>query len=254
MAEGNSYGIKKETKFRSHMGFDKSLVLYHGSRGGIEGAIRPASRPRCDFGAGFYMGENPEQVKGLVVEDSAPMFYSLKLRISEIPKDRILILDGMDWVYAVLSCRNKVKEFSELYIAHKIKAELSNHDLVIGPIGDDRMNEAMQQFANGALTDRGLMECLKHVKYGNQFVAKTEFACSKIEILSGHEIFGEEADAIRKYSRQKRDEGKDIVKEAVRKYRREGLFLDEIIEQERKNFNLRKEGEGYDGPPYRLGL
>ena len=68
----------------------KDIILYHGSRGGIEGKIKPCSRPRCDFGQGFYMGENPQQVKGLVVEDMEPIFYTLKFKLSEIPENKIL--------------------------------------------------------------------------------------------------------------------------------------------------------------------
>ena len=29
------------------------MILYHGSKSGIQGKIKPASRDRCDFGAGF---------------------------------------------------------------------------------------------------------------------------------------------------------------------------------------------------------
>ncbi len=47
----------------------KDVILYHGSRGGIDGEIQPISRVRCDFGKGFYMGESEEQAKGLIAED-----------------------------------------------------------------------------------------------------------------------------------------------------------------------------------------
>ena len=33
-----------------------NITLYHGSKSGIRGVIAPASRERCDFGKGFYMG------------------------------------------------------------------------------------------------------------------------------------------------------------------------------------------------------
>lgn len=56
----------------------EKIILYYGSRGGIEGGIEPISRSRCDFGKGLYMGTNPEQVKGLVVEQDAPVFYTVE--------------------------------------------------------------------------------------------------------------------------------------------------------------------------------
>ena len=57
----------------------QELYLLHGSRGGLKGEIRPCSRENCDFGRGFYMGTNPNQVKGLVVSDRNPVFYELKI-------------------------------------------------------------------------------------------------------------------------------------------------------------------------------
>ena len=37
------------------------ILLYHGSKSGIEGNIEPKSRSKCDFGKGFYMGTEPGQ-------------------------------------------------------------------------------------------------------------------------------------------------------------------------------------------------
>ena len=70
----------------------KDIILYHGSRGGIEGNIKLESREKCDFGKGFYLGENPMQVRGLICGDSAPVFYEIRLKLTEIPEERIL-----DW-------------------------------------------------------------------------------------------------------------------------------------------------------------
>lgn len=35
----------------------KDIILYHGSKGGIKGNIKPISREFCDFGKGFYLGD-----------------------------------------------------------------------------------------------------------------------------------------------------------------------------------------------------
>lgn len=94
------------------------IILYHGSIGGLEGTIKPISRARCDFGVGFYMGDNEEQAKGLIVEDSSPVLYTLKFKLSEIPDNRVLKLQDKDWIYAVLANRRKIKDFSNLYIAN----------------------------------------------------------------------------------------------------------------------------------------
>ena len=37
------------------------IILYHGSKSGINGPIAPISTDRCDFGKGFYMGTDRNQ-------------------------------------------------------------------------------------------------------------------------------------------------------------------------------------------------
>ena len=162
---------------------NEDIIIYHGSRGGIEGNISPKSRERCDFGVGFYMGTNPKQAKSIVVDDPAPYFYTLNFKISEIPENKILYLEKSDWIYTVLANRKQVHEFNTLPLSQRILNSLKKYDVIIGAIADDRMNEAMQRFSDYGLTDQGLIACLQSVDYGYQVVAKTEYACSKIEIL-----------------------------------------------------------------------
>ena len=54
------------------------IELYHGSRNGIKGKIKPNSRKKCDFGKGFYMGTYLEQIRGLVCNKTAPIEYKVK--------------------------------------------------------------------------------------------------------------------------------------------------------------------------------
>lgn len=219
------------------------ILLFHGSRGGIEGPVRPESRERCDFGRGFYLGENPMQVKGLISGDAAPVFYEVKLKLSEIPENKILRLDGMDWIYAVLANRKKCEEFNKLNISKKWIKKLNNYDVIIGPIADDRMNVAIQRFSDYALTDKGLEHCLQSVDYGNQYVLKTEFACSKVEIISSHDLTDKEIDEAEIYSQSLRKKCKDIIQNTAILYRNNGKYLDQIVNKELKIEKERKEYE-----------
>lgn len=210
----------------------QDVILYHGSRGGIEGGIKPVSRERCDFGKGFYLGENSMQVKGLVAGDAAPVFYEVKLKLSEIPENRILRLEGMDWIYTVLANRKKCEEFNKLDVAKKWRKKMNSYDVIVGPIADDRMNMAIQRFSEYVLTDKGLEQCLKSVEYGMQYVLKTEYACSKVEILSSHDLNDKEIDEADVYSRNMRIKCKDIVRDVSILYRNDGEYLDQIVKKE----------------------
>ena len=55
----------------------------------------------------------------------------------------------------MLANRKRSEEFSTLDVAKKILRQQEKYDVIIGPIADDRMNEAMQRFTDYALTDRG---------------------------------------------------------------------------------------------------
>lgn len=85
----------------------------------------------------------------------------------------------------------------------------------------------------GILSDEGISVCLQYVKYREQYVAKTEFACSKIEVLAERAIKDDELDSVRRYSYEKRMEGRDIVSKMTIEYRNRGQYLDEILKNQR---------------------
>lgn len=72
------------------------------------------------------------------------------------------------------------------------------------------------------------------MRYGNQYVAKTEFACSKIEIIDVRTLRRKELDDVRKYTKEKRLESRNIVTAMAQKYQREGLYLNEIVQKEKE--------------------
>lgn len=216
----------------------KDIILYHGSKNGITGDIRPSSRENCDFGRGFYMGESANYAKAFVSAQDTPVLYKLKLKASEIPEDRILRLDGTDWLYTVLACRGNAgdfaTEFNQLSVAKEALARTKRYDLIIGKIADDKMMEAIKAFGRNGLTVDGLMYCLRYVQYGNQYVATTQEACRKIEVLEKRLLIGKEKEDARRLGKQKQSEGYAAVTEATRMYLRKGLYLSELIDMERE--------------------
>ena len=205
--------------------------LYHGSRGGIRGTIQPVSRASCDFGMGFYMGENKDQAASLVFDSECPVLYKLRLEIPDGAK--ILRLEEKEWLYAVLANRGRVKEFNALPIAKFWKEYTGKFDLIVGKIADDQMNAAMRRFAQSGMTDRALYACLQKVQYGNQYAAKTEWMCSHIEVIEEIEVSEHTFPGMEAYMQGKYEEAQNVVQEETVRYLREGLYLSEIIAAER---------------------
>lgn len=203
--------------------------IYHGSREGLIGDIKPNSRPNCDFGAGFYMGTNAEQTKGLIASYPAPIAYTVKINIARIPQNRILTLTGQSWLNTVLGFRSENPELRNCPQIKRAMKAAQNADIVIGPIADDRMVKAFQQFEQGGMTDKALLACLRDVDYGVQIVAKTKAACESIQIVEQHELDIIEKRSALEYNEDKRSKGNRSIENAIRQYRRDGLYIDEFI-------------------------
>ena len=56
-----------------------ALRLYHGSKSGIEGPIKPIGSSVNDFGRGFYLGDEPSQPLSLICRGERPTFYKCDL-------------------------------------------------------------------------------------------------------------------------------------------------------------------------------
>ena len=216
-------------------------ILYHGSKGKIQGDISPISpNPSrkthpSDFGEGFYLGQNLAQAKGVCIENENPYIYKMRLSLDKISPQKILILTDEQWLYTVISFRNKNNDIGKTDFANKIRNIIDKYDVVIGTIADDRMVSAMTAFRNGEISDEGLMACLKYIDYGNQFVLKSEFACKQIEILREKELKGLEAENARDDMYNNRRKSTNIISEMERKYRRKGLYIDEIYAKIERN-------------------
>lgn len=225
------------------------IILFHGSRGGFEGNIKPISRKTCDFGKGFYMGTDIMQAKEIVSNDFEPYLYTLKFRLSEIPENRILDLrkNSNKWIDIILANRRRVSDFNNLDYAKNLIEICNSYDVIIGPIADDSMTKVMSYFRQNIITDKVLSECVKTVDLGIQYVAKNDFACSKIDILNCKEITEEMASEAKEYESIKRDNSKSIIKQMIRDNRTEGLYLDQILENKRnEELFLNKESDDYD--------
>lgn len=210
----------------------QKITLYHGSRNGITGNIKPESREKCDFGKGFYMGTNPMQAKTLIYNETAPMFYTLDFHLENIPENKILTLSDIDWAFYVLYNRGRLENINTTNFYKRIAQMDIDKDVVIGPIADDKMGMIMREFARNTITDKGMLECIRCINYGIQYVAKTENACNQIEVKSKEPLDMEKYNEYWKFTDERRKESEQKVDAIRQQYLREGKFLKEILEEE----------------------
>ena len=102
-------------------------------------------------------------------------------------------------------------------------------DMIIGYIANDRMFFVLDRFFNGEITDLALINSLSALKLGKQYVALTEKACKKIEVLDERQLTESDRDRLKQESGENRSKGIAMAGEICRKYRRDGRFFDEIL-------------------------
>ena len=203
------------------------LVLYHGSKKGIEGNIAPISRDECDFGAGFYMGTGTLQPLTLICSEAAPKFYTVSLNTTGL-KTLNLGID-LEWAMLIAYFRKEMESVKGSNIYEKYAHLTDGYDLVVGYIANDRMYTELARFFRGDISDVALLHCLSALDLGKQYVAISEKACKQVKILKEESLSQLELSVLEDLSSKRRKEGIRLADEIVKQHRREGQFFDEII-------------------------
>lgn len=207
---------------------NEKIILFHGSKSGIEGTIAPKSRDKCDFGKGFYMGTEQTQPLTLICNYPDAKIYTLSVDLSGL---KIMDIEvGLDWALLVAYNRGKMDSAKGTSIYNRYADLDKSCDMVVGYIANDRMFVVLDRFFNGEITDLALINSLSALKLGKQYVAKTEKACKNIKIIEEQEINEEQREKLKYESEINRSRGIELAESICRKYRREGRFFDEILE------------------------
>ncbi len=224
-----------------------TIELFHGSRGGIAGAIAPISRTRCDCGVGFYMGDKLSEVQAMVTTDSMPYLYTLQLDISKIDTENIIKLSGIDWAFFVLYNRGQLSGYQDTVFHARIAHLVDGGKLLIGPMENNALNKVIRDFSENRITEKALLACIREFNVGTQYVAKTLDVCQKISIISEHLLMPEECLRLDALRMRRTEEQLMKASEIYKKYRRDGRYLDEIFESEQERYASDYEERSFNG-------
>lgn len=205
------------------------VLLYHGSKAGIEGNIAPKSRKQCDFGEGFYMGTEPSQALTLICDYESAKFYIVSISV-----DNLAVLDvpaDLEWAMIVAYHRGRMEKIKGTPFYSIYQEMTKDKDLVIGSIANDRMFFVIDNFFIGNITDAALINSLSALELGKQYVAVTQKGCDAVRIEKEIPISYLEKLFMKEVSEANRVKGSSLANDICRNYRREGLFFDEILDQ-----------------------
>lgn len=205
------------------------ILLYHGSKSGLQGEIQPRARKQCDFGSGFYMGTDPMQPLTLICDFEDAKFYVVSMEIADLS-----VLDvppDLNWAFLVAYHRGKMNNIKGTAFYEKYASMMNGHDVIIGSIANDRMFVVLDDFFKGNITDTALVQSLSALELGRQYVAVSENGCRNVRIEKEIPLTYFEKQVLKMKSEENRVIGVSLAEEICRKYRREGHYFDEILEQ-----------------------
>ena len=206
-----------------------SVLLYHGSKSGIDGKIEPKSRAQCDFGRGFYMGTEVSQALTLICDYERSKLYLVSVRLSGL--EIVEVPANIDWAMLVAYHRGKMETISGTPLYEKYRKMTLGKDLVIGSIANDRMFYVIDNFFIGNITDAALVGSLSALQLGKQYVAISEKGCNAVCIEKEIEISYLERLFIKDAAAQNRAKGVSMANDICKNYRREGSFFDELLDR-----------------------
>ena len=211
------------------------ITLYHGSAGGIVGEIKPISEEICDFGIGFYTATIKEYaMSSLIEEENDGSGFCYTLNIDTDPLKVFSFDDDLEfWMLFTAYNRGTIGTIDEYKKLKKRIDSLKQFDIICGLIADDRSAYAFGRFLDGTMTDKCLIECIKYFDLGLQYVFKTKKACDSIKIAEKEIINGSQYNEAAHQKRMRIGKAQDIVSDLEKKYRRTGVYFDELLEEYR---------------------
>ena len=205
------------------------ILLYHGSKAGIEGKIEPKSRKQCDFGKGFYMGTDPGQALTLICDYEKSKFYVVSVATDTLAQ--IEVPADIYWAMLVAYHRGRMEKINGTDFYNKYRNMTAGKDLIIGNIANDRMFFVIDNFFIGNVTDTALVNSLSALQLGKQYVAVSQKGCDAVRVESEISLSYLERLFIKNTAEENRAKGISLANDICRNYRREGLFFDEILDK-----------------------
>lgn len=233
LSDNNSWYFSNPSAL-SHFNFDivRYLILYHGSIGGINGKVR-VNYSSClrDFGTGFYLGTDKMQATNRVCNEKDSFLYTYKLLVTN--QTIYTFKDGLLWALYIAKNRGKFN-FSNHKKLLEVFDFIDNHDIIVGIIADDKIARTYDYFINGSINSKVLLESLKLVRYGSQYVIKNQKYVSNkhLRLLEKHKLTKTERNNALSWGKQVKDDMLGSLEYIQKTYRRasDGYYFDEILD------------------------
>ena len=202
------------------------LILFHGSKNGLQSIFFDGSKENADFGKGFYLGETFNQALSFVCENENSTVYSFKFDTTDL---NICKLEcNLDWMLIICYYRGYLSAYKDNIILIELIKKIENADVIIAPIADNKMFYIMSQFADGDINTEVAIHSLSASSLGNQYVIKSEKALKHLKSIEKYFLSKEERIESRNKILERSYAVETKLKLAKREFR-EGKYIEEVF-------------------------
>lgn len=203
------------------------VILYHGSKYGIDEITCDGSREDCDFGRGFYLSEHLSSSISFVHSHVDSSIYAFKLELKDL---KVFRFDcNIDWMLLISLHRKKIEEYKDNERIKKIIKSIEEADVLIGPIADNKMFEVMGKFACGEITTVEAIHALSASRLGKQYVIRTKKGLNNLKFLDRLYLCSEEKRKSLYDTKEQELQIQSKLDIAKRTFRGQGQYIDEVL-------------------------
>lgn len=208
---------------------DNNVILFHGAKKAFSMPInyKGNSKVNNDFGIGFYLGENFEQAANYISFIDMDRVYCFKLNIKNLKIYRFNV--DTEWMISIAYYRGWLDDYKNCSFVKNIINKISDCDVIIAPIADNRMYDIITEYVEGSITDEQCRHALAATNLGFQYVLKTNKAVKNIELIKEMYVCKKEKEKCIENKISLTDNGLQKVKMARIEYKGKGKYIGELL-------------------------
>ncbi len=207
----------------------ENIILFYGTKKPL---CRPIdfinnSKSTNDFGIGFYLGETFEQAANYISALNQNIVYCFRLNLNDLKIYKFNV--NTEWMIAIAYFRGWLNDYKDSPLIKRLASKLSDYDVIIAPIADNRMFDIIAEFVENEITDEQCRHALAATNLGFQYVLKTNKTLKNVKLLKEMYVCQKEKEHCLDNRNTLTNNGAQKVKIARIQYKNKGQYIEEIL-------------------------
>ncbi len=226
---GIVFNIIYEQLLKEEYGINNEIVLFHGAKKPFSMPIDflKNSKLTNDFGIGFYLGETFEQAANYISVLDQDIVYCFCLNLEGLKTYKFNV--NTEWMIAIAYFRGRLNDYKNHQLVRELIDKISQYDVIIAPLADNRMFDIIAEFVGGEITDEQCQHALAATNLGFQYVLKSEKTLKNISLLQEMFVCKKEKAHCIDNKITLTNNGAQKVKIARIQYKNKGQYIEEIL-------------------------